>query len=196
MILKENFYADPGANPLTRGMLGLQPGTPTALIMFGGNGSSSATKTILNQLENTREPVQTIVLCGNNKKLVKDLSGRPDCHATGFVSNVADYMRLSDFVIGKPGPGSISEAVFCGCPVIVEGNSSTMPQERPNLDWIKDNGVGIVVESFRKEMTQAADVLISHLQTYRENIIRNIPPNRAIFEVIDILGHKMQQGRS
>ena len=41
-------------------------------------------------------------------------------------------MQLADFFIGKPGPGSISEAVQQGLPVIVVDNAWTMPQERYN----------------------------------------------------------------
>ena len=43
-------------------------------------------------------------------------------------------MRLSDFFIGKPGPGSISEAVAMKLPVIVESNAWTLPQERYNAN--------------------------------------------------------------
>ena len=31
-------------------------------------------------------------------------------HVVGFTSEIPYYMVLSDFFIGKPGPGSISEA--------------------------------------------------------------------------------------
>ncbi|WP_204272612.1 glycosyltransferase, partial [Enterobacter hormaechei] len=76
--------------------------------MFGGNGSLTASLDILERFDKARLDLQTIVLCGNNKKLRDSLQGRSGCHAVGFVQNVADYMRLADFVIGKPGPGSIS----------------------------------------------------------------------------------------
>ena len=38
----------------------------------------------------------------------------------GFTKEVPYYMRLSDFFIGKPGPGSISEALAMKLPVLVE----------------------------------------------------------------------------
>jgi len=37
----------------------------------------------------------------------------------GFAQNVEHYMALADFFIGKPGPGSISEALQFHLPVIV-----------------------------------------------------------------------------
>ena len=41
----------------------------------------------------------------------------------GFTAEMPYYMQLSDFFIGKPGPGSISEAIAMRLPVIVESNT-------------------------------------------------------------------------
>ena len=188
MILKESFYdaATPGSP--SRESLGLEEGRPTALIMFGGNGSLRSSHTILGQFEKSGLGIQSIVMCGNNQKLQGSLKGRPHCHPVGFVNNVADYMRLADFFIGKPGPGSISEAVHMGLPVIVERNSSTLPQERPNVEWVRENGVGLVVKSFRKEIAGAAGRMLSDLPRFSANIAENVPENRAVFEIVDLIG--------
>ena len=187
MILKESFYQPPGADGPTATSLGLTEGRPTALIMFGGNGSFRATHTILGQFEKARLEIQTIVMCGNNKNLLESLKGRRGCHAVGFVNNVADYMRITDFFIGKPGPGSLSEAVHMGCPVIIERNASTLPQERANVEWVRDNGVGIVVRSFRKDIAIAGERMLRDLDRYKANIAANVPENRAVYEVVKIL---------
>lgn len=187
MILKEQFYLAPAPHALTRSDLGLAEDRPTAMIMFGGNGARRATMTILDQLDKSPLGVQSIVMCGKNAALKKALQGRPNCCAVGFVQTVPDYLRLADFLIGKPGPGSISEAVHLGRPVIVEGNSTTMPQERPNLDWIRDNGVGLVVRSFRKEIAGAAERMLADLPRFQHDITSNLPPNRAVYEVVDAI---------
>lgn len=193
MILKESFYRAPAADGVTLGGLGLAEGKPTALIMFGGNGSFRATQTILGQFEKAKLDVQTIVMCGNNRALLASLKGRSDCHAVGFVNNVADYMRIADFFIGKPGPGSLSEAVHMGCPVIIERNASTLPQERANVEWVRDNGVGIVIRGFRKDIATAGERMLRDLESYKANIAANIPGNRAVFEIGDILEGIVQQ---
>ncbi len=59
-------------------------------------------------------------------------------------------MRAADFLIGKPGPGSIAEAMVRKLPVLIECNAWTLPQERYNADWVKEKGVGIVLKSFKK----------------------------------------------
>ena len=187
MILKEAFYRPAQPDSPTRASLGLAPDRPTALIMFGGNGSFRATQTILGQFEKLDPAIQSIVMCGRNGRLLESLKRRPGCHPVGFVNNVADYMRLADFFIGKPGPGSLSEAVHMGCPVIIERNANTLPQERANVEWVRDNGIGIVIRSFRTDIAGAGTRMIRDLANYKANIAANIPRNRAVFEITDIL---------
>ena len=52
-----------------------------------------------------------------------------------------------NFFIGKPGPGSLSEAVHMGLPVITFRNTATMPQERYNATWVEENQLGRVIGS-------------------------------------------------
>ena len=71
-------------------------------------------------------------------------------HVVGFTQEVPKYMACSDFFIGKPGPGSISEAIAMKLPVVIERNAWTLPQERYNADWVLEKGVGIVLNDFKK----------------------------------------------
>jgi UDP-N-acetylglucosamine:LPS N-acetylglucosamine transferase len=59
-------------------------------------------------------------------------------------------MELADFFIGKPGPGSISEALAKRLPVIVQRNAWTLAHERYNADWIEEHGFGIAVTDFSR----------------------------------------------
>jgi UDP-N-acetylglucosamine:LPS N-acetylglucosamine transferase len=55
-------------------------------------------------------------------------------HVVGFRPEVKRWMSLADYFIGKPGPGSLSEAVHMRLPVVTIRNAWTMPQERYNTD--------------------------------------------------------------
>ncbi|WP_162530367.1 glycosyltransferase [Rhodovastum atsumiense] len=182
MMLGSRFYDLPAEPRLTRHELGLSPDRPTALIMFGGNGALVSER-IVEKLRTFAPDVQTIVMCGRNRTLLRTLQGVAGCHAVGFVPNVADYMRLADFFIGKPGPGSISEAIHMGCPVIVQCNNATMPQERPNVDWVLNNGIGLSVRSFRRNIVDAVRTMTTDLERFRQAIRRNVRRNQAVFEV-------------
>jgi UDP-N-acetylglucosamine:LPS N-acetylglucosamine transferase len=93
-------------------------------------------------------------------------------------------MQLSDFFIGKPGPGSISEAIQQGLPVIVVRNAWTMPQERYNSEWVEENGVGVVLDSF-KSIREGFAQVTAQADAYRAGVGRI--HNRAVFEIPEIL---------
>ena len=101
-------------------------------------------------------------------------------------------MSLADFFIGKPGPGSISEALQFGLPVIVEHNARTMPQERYNGTWLIEKRLGMVVPDFR-EIAGAVEQLLTDatFAEFRRNV--SAYKNYAIFEVPLILDQMMAE---
>jgi 1,2-diacylglycerol 3-beta-galactosyltransferase len=132
-----------------RQRLGLDPGLTTGLVMFGGQGSSVMVE-IARKLGASKLNLQLILICGHNERLAAELRGIPGRkYVEGFTTEVPYYMHLSDFFIGKPGPGSISEALTMKLPVIVECNARTLPQERYNAAWVLEKQVGLALRSFR-----------------------------------------------
>ena len=112
-------------------------------------------------------------------------------HVVGFTSEVPRYMAISDFFIGKPGPGSISEALAMRLPVIIEQNNWTLPQERYNADWVREHETGIVVDDFRDIETAVRRLLDPPaFQRYRASVAK--VNNRAVFEIPDILERILQ----
>ena len=153
MILKPKFYDKTTVDRVAdRKQLGLDADCPTGIVLFGGHGSQVMVD-ITRRLNQAGSGVQLILICGHNQKLaaeLKDLKTAKPKLIVGFAKNVEYYMALADFFIGKPGPGSISEALQFHLPVIVECNSKTLPQERYNAEWVTENGYGIVVPTFKK----------------------------------------------
>ena len=183
MILRPAFYR---TAPIDRDQvcaeLGLNPTKPIGLVMFGGNGSNQMLR-IAKDLSDT----QLILVCGHNAALAKKIGAlAPSAKhvVVGFTSEVDRIMCLSNFFIGKPGPGSLSEAIHMGLPVITFKNALTMPQERYNTTWVRENELGIVVSSIR-EIKAAAQELIVKLPIFQENVARI--DNRGVFEVVDAL---------
>ena len=199
MILNPRFYepveVDKAAD---REALGLDPNLPTILMMFGGEGSTKMLD-ILKRLNESDLQLQVIAICGKNKQLQADMHAMPrriPVHIEGFTREVPKFMRLADCFIGKPGPGSISEAVAMGLPVIVESNLWTLPQERYNAVWVEEQGVGIALRSFRGEVVEAVRKMIDPAQ--REVFARRVrqTQNRAVFEIPDILEKIMREHRA
>jgi hypothetical protein len=190
MILNPRFYdhtADRQADDITA--LGLDPRRPIAMMMFGGEGSR-AMRTIAQLLDASGLDMQVIAVAGKNASLKASLHTmrrRLPMYITGFTPDVARLMRLSDFFIGKAGPGSISEAVAMGLPVIIERNAWTLPQERYNAEWVSERGYGIAVRSFRRDIVRATTEMLD-LHRRQHFVARiNAQQNRAVFEIPEIL---------
>jgi 1,2-diacylglycerol 3-beta-galactosyltransferase len=189
MVLKPKFYLNTEVNRAAeRVRLGLDPDLPTGIVLFGGHGSKVMVD-IAKKLGDSDAKLQLILICGHNQKLVaelKSLKTTKPMLVEGFTTDVQKYMALADFFIGKPGPGSISEALQFHLPVIVECNAKTLPQERYNAEWVTENGYGIVVRSFA-EIAPTVERLLeaSTFQKFRDNAAKYC--NRALFEVPGIL---------
>ncbi len=189
MILRPNFY-DPVSvdRAAERRKLGLDPEKPTGLVLFGGAGSAVMTE-IAERLDRSGSDVQLILICGRNEKLAAKLRALPKripMHIEGFTKEIPYFMHLADFFIGKPGPGSISEALLMKLPVIIERNSFTLPQERYNAEWVQEQGVGMVLPNFRGIDAAVAQMLEpAAFARYRERA--GAYQNRAIFEIPEIL---------
>jgi len=196
MILKPRFYEKTTVDRVAeRKRLGLEPDCPTGIVLFGGHGSQVMVD-IAKKLNEASSAVQLILICGHNQKLaaqLKSLQTRKPTAVVGFAQNVEYYMALADFFIGKPGPGSISEALQFHLPVIVECNSRTLPQERYNAEWVTENGFGIVVPSFKKIASAVQRLLESAtFDEFRRKA--NEYSNRALFEVPVILEQCAERG--
>jgi 1,2-diacylglycerol 3-beta-galactosyltransferase len=189
MILHPKFYQPIAVDRSSeRRRLGLDPDLPTGLVMFGGQGSSVMVK-LARKLGASKLNLQLILICGHNERLAAELrgiQGRLRKYVEGFTTEVPYFMHLSDFFIGKPGPGSISEALSMKLPVIVERNARTLPQERYNADWVLEKQVGLVVRSFR-QITQTVEELLdpANFARYRNNAAAM--NNRAVFEIPGML---------
>jgi UDP-N-acetylglucosamine:LPS N-acetylglucosamine transferase len=195
MILHPRFYEPPVEDRIEeRKRLGLRPDLATGLILFGGHGSKEILK-IADRMNRAALHLQLIIICGKNEKLAAALRARSfrfPVFIEGFTSRVNFYMQLADFFIGKPGPGSLSEALAMHLPVIVERNAWTLPQERYNADWVLENEVGLVLPNFR-DIDKAVALLIEPetLARYRRNAAAM--KNQAVFEIPGFLKKIVEQ---
>jgi UDP-N-acetylglucosamine:LPS N-acetylglucosamine transferase len=197
MILHPRFYeplkVDRSAE---RKKLGLNPELPTGIVLFGGYGTWKMLD-IVREINRSSLQVQLILICGRNEKLADALRREPSripLLVEGFTTQIPYFMALSDFFIGKPGPGSISEALSKRLPVIIDCNAWTLPQERYNAQWVREKEVGIVVGSHRETAAALARLLEPGvLEQYQARAAAM--NNRAIFEVPAIFEEILSGGR-
>ena len=185
MIVRPDFYRSNDIDRRAAAIaLGLDPDRPVGLVLFGGHGSMTMVS-IARQLHD----VQLILLCGHNEDLACKLEGtiregEAARIVVRFTNDVRHYMRIGDFFIGKPGPGSISEALQQGLPIVTVRNAWTMPQERYNTEWIVEEALGLVGTSMR-DIRPTVLALIARLDEFRTRVGRL--ENNAVFDVPRIL---------
>jgi hypothetical protein len=200
MVMKPRFYQKRTLDRAQeRKTLALDPNLPTGIVLFGGHGSSAMID-IVKRLDRGKSNLQLILICGKNQKLLRRLRSletetRFPIFAEGFTHDIDYYMAVSDFFIGKPGPGSISEALQFHLPVIVECNGRTLPQERYNAQWVTENRLGIVLKSFRHIASGVEKLLDpSAFEDLRTNAAAY--SNRALLEIPGFLDQILERSSS
>lgn len=189
MILRPSFYTKPCVDKVKRfADWSLDPHRPTGLVLYGGHGSNE-----MLQIAKALPDQQLIFVAGHNSALAQKMSAQSSsAHhlVLGFTKDIDQLMQMSDYFVGKPGPGSLSEAVHMGLPVITFLNASTMPQERYNTTWVQENQLGKVIGSVG-ELPRAVSALLNELSRYQRHV--QGVNNQAVFEVVQALA-KIGQG--
>lgn len=138
------FTALPEARAV-RKALGLRDDLPTLLVLSGGFGMGPVGK-ILHQLDNVPREFQTLVVCGRNEELRRELAAQDRRHPTrvlGFASNMHELMTVADLIITKPGGLTSSEALAVGRPLLI---LDPIPgQEAANSDFLLERGAAAKV---------------------------------------------------
>jgi UDP-N-acetylglucosamine:LPS N-acetylglucosamine transferase len=189
MVIHPRFYQPlEGSRAAEREKLGLESDRLTGVVMFGGNGSQVMLD-IAERLERFGDKLQLIFLCGRNEELAAALRDRSSSQKRlikTFTQDIPYYLNLADFFIGKPGPGSLSEALVMKLPVITECNFSTLIHERYNTEWVLAKEVGIVLKSFR-QVDRAVEKFLEPetFAIFQTNVAKL--NNRAVFEVVELL---------
>lgn len=108
--------------------LGLDRALPTVLVVGGGDGMGGIidiAKSLGNKLGADATPsYQMVVVCGSNEEAKKTLSSvnwgkGVKVYVQGFVNNMDEWMKASDALVTKAGPGTIAEASICGLPCML-----------------------------------------------------------------------------
>lgn len=195
MVVHPRFYtsAHLSLQEKRRVEMNLHPTLPTVLILFGGAPPTDRVAELVERFiaRQTYSPVNLIAVCSRNKQLYERLKRRkarnPNQHIfiTGFSTEIPLLMQMSDVLIGKPGPGVVSEAYVSQLPcVLVTGASEecVMKQEKDVLDWVRRAGIGMVVRS-----PADAAKITAHQMAEMKLHITSQAENRAVFEVGDLI---------
>lgn len=154
--LKFSTHPNPRA---ARKLIGVRDDVPVLLVLSGGFGMGPVAD-VLRQLDKVRKPIQSIVVCGRNEELRRELAAEERSHPThvlGFASNMHELMAASDLIITKPGGLTVSEALAMGRPLLIV---NPIPgQESANSDFLLSHGAAIKVNCIEDIPGRVEDLL-------------------------------------
>lgn len=183
MCIRSAFSAEKTKSYKIFDFLGLSITKPTALVAFGGYGSEEMRDLL--HFFNLNQDLQAIFVCGTNKKLYQKLqeNAAPNSRILGFVDNLQEYMQACHLLIGKPGPGIVTEAIHCHLPLFLRGGMDLMKQEEGVLDWVLEKNYGDKWENFEVFQQKFAQIL-AHMHLYKKNIEMSVRKNPTL-EAVD-----------
>ncbi len=195
MPIDPKFTCPVASKEELRKELGLKPGLPVVLLVGGGDGAGGL-QVAVRAISHARLPVQILVVAGRNRRLYAHLQRtrarlNVPARILGFVQNMPELMHAADVIVTKAGPGTISEALSCGLPIVLSGY--VPGQEEGNVDYVVTNEVGVLaldpgtlVDSLRRLLKPGS----SELRRWVENATRISHPG-ASFDIANYLLSQM-----
>jgi len=153
-----------------RQKLQLKNDIPTVLVVGGGGGMggiaeiASTLGDSLGRSTVEKNRYQMVVVCGSNQNAQHQLEQKDwphgiTVHIKGFVNNMDEWMKASDCIVTKAGPGTIAEASICGLPCLL---FAYLPgQEEGNVSFVEEAGFG----TYTNEPYQIAETVKSWLES-------------------------------
>jgi len=137
-------FCHPTGDPVhIKTRLGWPVNRPLILLVGGGEGMGPIEGTA-RAIANACPVASLVIITGRNKVLKERLSAQDWPIPTfiyGFVREMPDFMRAADILVTKAGPGTISEALIAGLPMVLY---CRLPgQEDGNVTHIVSNGAGV-----------------------------------------------------
>lgn len=141
--VSDRFCKPPGDTAALRRQLGWPQDKPVVLLVGGGEGMGPVEKTAA-AIAEAELPLTLVIIAGRNRKLKERLESKTwpiPTFVYGFVSNMPDFMAAASVLVTKAGPGTVSEALNAGLPMILY---SRLPgQEDGNIAYVTEMGAGV-----------------------------------------------------
>jgi 1,2-diacylglycerol 3-beta-galactosyltransferase len=178
------FCQPPSPGAAVRTRLGWPQDLPVIVLVGGGEGMGPLEE-IASAIAEANIHAALVIITGRNQKLRQRLSEHPwpmPIFVEGFVREMPDYMAAADILVTKAGPGTISEALNAGLPLILY---SRLPgQEEGNVTYVVEEGAGVwaphpnlivsVLQNWIEHPEQRAKAVTACRRLARPNAARQI----------------------
>jgi len=127
---------------------------PVVMLLMGGAGSGQS-YSYFKRLSQFPKPLHILVCTGRNTRVAEKISRfarKPWVSYTNvpFTLKISDLMSVSQLLITKPGPGTVTEAMVMKVPVLLDRTATPIFWERKVFDFAKRHGIGTEIRSLSK----------------------------------------------
>jgi len=186
-------FSSPGDSRMERLSLGLSPTRPTVLVMGGSYGMGPLAEAMVSLRRMPLSP-QLIVVCGNNRRLYKDMTQRffedRSVRVFGPTRTIHRLMTAADVLVSKPGGLTMSEALVRGLPVVIV---EPIPgQEERNAHFLLRQGTCVRAHRLT-DLTREVEMLLTHpdllkqLKEKAQAIARPLAAQDAADAIVDFI---------
>lgn len=191
----DRFCQPVGNKRMLRDQLNWPQDVPVILLVGGGEGMGPLEKTA-QAIDNARLAAALVVICGRNARLKERLQsyswGIPT-FIYGFTREMPAFMQAADILVTKAGPGTISEALNAGLPMVLY---SRLPgQEDGNVGFIVTEQAGVwaprteaIVAALKKWLSRP------HLRDQAAENARRLANPQAARQIAHILMDYLKDG--
>ena len=172
-------------------------------IFFGGGGNGGfLSYPYIKMIIEKKLNINFIYIAGrnvHNKEKVDELIAKnsiTNVKTFGYVTNVPDYLKISDFVISKPGGIQSTEALFYRKPLFMINSGGG--QESENVKYFVENGYGKYFKrpkkmiKFLKEIENNPNLLENYIKKMNSNSYKSAM-QKLYYIVLEILNEKERQ---
>lgn len=172
--------------------LELDPERFTLLLATGANGANNH-RACIAACDRAGLEIQIIALCGNNlaaRQAIERFSPRTPgltVRALGRRDDMPKLLRAVSAVFARPGTGTTSEAIVCGCPILFNAIGGVMPQEGITVRFARKRGLFLAKVCRPSQLAAALATLdeerLRDLRLKMKLINQNLTPRH----ILDIL---------
>ena len=147
-LLKPDFYKKPLSDEDKRTFiterLRLDPDKFILVLATGENGANNHIR-FLEALNKAGLKPQVVAMCGRDHDTFKEVLIWAAEHEDWTVRSIGYYDRIhwllqsASAIVARPGTGTTSEAIMCGCPIIFNTVGGIMPQEMITVEYFRRN---------------------------------------------------------
>ena len=144
------------------------PADRRLILLVGGGEGMGPIESTAHAIAKEIPEAALVIIAGRNQALQARLQAHPWPIPTfiyGFVHAMPEFMRAADILLTKAGPGTISEALIAGLPMVLY---SRLPgQEDGNVSLVVNGGAGVWAPRPRR-VTAAIRAWLDHPQQYQQ----------------------------